>query len=255
MATSQNGYLANRRDLTAVYTVPGTSVKLRLRKGPVAAVLVEVARRFHTEVEPIDAGTVTDDWSYAERPIRGSTTTLSNHASGTAIDLNALRHPRGVHGTFTPAQKTAVRRILDDLRDPATGRRTVRWGEDYSTVVDGMHFEIDDDPDAVARVAHAIQEDDDMTPEQLAAAVAAGVAAANSAASVPVTRSGKQTARSILTILSNLDHAGYGALPPSDRVLLESAAEQVKTLTEQVKALTAATDQIRSRLGTPDQTE
>jgi hypothetical protein len=255
MATSQNGYIANRRDLTSTYRVPGTDVVFRLRTGPVAQVLVELASRFHLEVEPL-TGPVPDDWSYAERPIRGSTTTLSNHASGTAIDLNALRHPRGVHGTFTAAQKAAVNRILDDLRDPATGRRVVRWGEDYSTVIDGMHFEIDDDPDAVARVATLIQQkDDDMTPEQLAAAVAAGIAAANSAASVPVTRSGKPTARSILTILSNLDHAGYGALPPADRVLLESAAEQVKVLAEQVKALTAATDQIRSRLGTPDQTE
>jgi hypothetical protein len=237
MATSQNGYLANRRDLTSVYTVPGTSVKLRLRKGPVAAVLVEVARRFHTEVEPIDAGTVTDDWSYAERPIRGSTTTLSNHASGTAIDLNALRHPRGVHGTFTAAQKTSVRRILADLADPATGRPVVRWGEDYSTVVDGMHFEIDDDPDAVARVAQAL-EDDDMTPEQ---AVEAFIAVLR-APLVPVTRGGQPAAKSILTILANLDHAGYGV--DTDDPTAEEIADAVAPhITSAVDAALTRSDQ------------
>jgi hypothetical protein len=121
-----------------------------------------VARRFHEEVEPITGG-IRDDWGWAYRPIRGRTTGFSNHASATAIDLNATKHPRGAEGTFTAAEKRAVRRILADLVDERTGESVVRWGEDFSTTVDGMHFEINADAGAVDRVANRIKdEDDDM---------------------------------------------------------------------------------------------
>lgn len=141
--------------------VPGTDIRVRLRPGDVATVLTYLAGRFHVEVEPLDMPVREepgyDDWGWAYRPIRGQTTGFSNHASATAIDLNATRHPRGKHRTFTAKQKAAVRRILDDLRDPATRMPVVRWGEDYSTTVDGMHFEVHADAAAVARVADAIR--------------------------------------------------------------------------------------------------
>lgn len=181
---SQNGYEANNPELCATYTVPGSKVRLRLRRGQVATVLLWIAEQFDDRVEDIDkaqsfiedaepsiAGgepsTLLDDWSYAERPVRGSTSTLSNHASGTAIDLNATQHPRGVSNTFTDAQIREVRAILRRLVDPLTARCVVRWGEDYrSAPVDGMHFEIDADPKAVARVAASLaekeEEEDDM---------------------------------------------------------------------------------------------
>lgn len=169
--TSQNGYWANRQDLLKTYTVPGSSVRLRLREGAPGEILVYLAERYHREVEPLDPpGAIPDNWSYAEREIRGSTTTLSNHASGTAIDLRATRHPLGVRGTFTPAQVRAIRRILADLDG------CVRWGGDYTGRADEMHFEIDDDPDTCARVAARLRapdpdtEDDDMaapTPDQI----------------------------------------------------------------------------------------
>jgi hypothetical protein len=134
-----------------------------MRPGDVTEVLREVARRFHSEVEPIDGG-VRDDWGWAYRPVRGQQTGFSNHASGTAVDLNATQHPRGVKNTFTAAQERAVRRILASMRDERTGREVVRWGEDYTTTVDGMHFEINAGADAVSRVARRIREglDDDM---------------------------------------------------------------------------------------------
>jgi len=171
---SQNGYTANDTSALDTYTVPGSRVRLRLRKGPPATVLLYLASRFDDEVEDIDTAgtyiqdaapsipggepsTLADDWSYAPRPIRGSTTTLSNHASGTAIDLNATQHPRGSARTFTAEQTRRVRAILASLRDPLTGRPVVRWGQDYvSAPTDGMHFEVDADPAAVARVAHHI---------------------------------------------------------------------------------------------------
>jgi hypothetical protein len=159
VARSQNGWTVLEQGPPAV-AVPGTNVRLTIRPGDVATVLLEVARRFHGEVESIEGG-VRDDWGWAYRPIRGQESGFSNHASGTAIDLNATKHPRGVKGTFSAAKKRTVRGILAATRDARTGRQVVRWGEEYTTTVDGMHFEID----AVGRVAARIreqQEDEDM---------------------------------------------------------------------------------------------
>lgn len=136
MVSSQNGFRANDRSVISTRTVPGTSVRLAVRNGAPGDLLLEVAARFHREVEAID-GTA-DDWGYAERNIRGSSTTLSNHASGTAIDLNATRHVLGRRGTFTAAQTARVRAIVG-----ATGG-VVRWGGDYTGRADEMHFEIND---------------------------------------------------------------------------------------------------------------
>lgn len=135
MPVSQNGYSANDRSLIASYTVPGSSRKLALRRGDCAVVLLDFAAWFHKNVEPLDAGQL-DDWGYAERTIRGSTTTLSNHASGTAMDLNATRHPLGRVGTFTAAQASAIRRKLREYGG------VIRWGGDYRQRKDEMHFEI-----------------------------------------------------------------------------------------------------------------
>jgi hypothetical protein len=159
VARSQNGWTVLESAPPAV-TVPGTDVRLTMRPGNVATVLTEVARRFHSEVEPITGG-VRDDWGWAYRPVRGQESGFSNHASGTAIDLNATQHPRGVKNTFTAREEAAVRRILGSLTDPQTGRPVVRWGENYTTTVDGMHFEINADASAVARVASRIQEEDE----------------------------------------------------------------------------------------------
>jgi hypothetical protein len=89
-------------------------------------------------VQDIDGGPV-DDWGYAERPIRGSAT-ISNHASGTAIDLNATRWALGSSPSvnLNGAQIDTVRRIVG-----ATGG-VVRWGGDYTGRKDPMHFEIND---------------------------------------------------------------------------------------------------------------
>lgn len=137
MATSQNGYRANDRSVISTRNVPGTNVRLAVRNGAPGDLLLEVAARFHREVEAIE-GPVMDDWGYAERNIRGSSTTLSNHASGTAIDLNAPRHPLGKRGTFTGEQARRIRAIVG-----ATGG-VVRWGGDYTSRADEMHFEIND---------------------------------------------------------------------------------------------------------------
>ena len=147
VATSQNGWLANNRSVIASYSLPGGG-KIAVRKGDVATILVYVAKRFDSEVEKLKWP---GNWGYAERPIRGSRTT-SNHASGTAIDLNAPRHPLGKRGTFSKKQVRAIKKILADCGG------VVRWGGNYVSRADEMHFEINAGSAAVRRVAQAIRE-------------------------------------------------------------------------------------------------
>lgn len=145
--TSQNGYAIDPP--RTLRTVPGTNVKLVLADGPVGIVLLYIATAFDREVESIDtaAGGTPDDWGFAHRVIAG-TQTYSNHASGTAIDLNALRHPRGRRGTFSTGQLHAIRNIL------VAAEGVIRWGGDYSgSSVDEMHWEVIRPLSDVARVA------------------------------------------------------------------------------------------------------
>jgi hypothetical protein len=154
MATSQNGYKAGDESLLTTFTIPGTDRKARLRKGAPGELLVAWAKWFHEHIEPIDKGQL-DDWSYAYRAIRGQTEQLSNHSSGTAIDLNALKHPRGKRGTFTPGQ---VSRIDKELAGPFGG--AIRWGEHYQhSPVDGMHFELAASPARCAEVLAKLKPD------------------------------------------------------------------------------------------------
>jgi hypothetical protein len=95
--------------------------------------LVGLATEFHKTIEPIDKGTL-DDWGYAFRMIRGSTDSLSNHSSGTAIDLNATKHPLGKENTFSP--ENAAKCIA------LAKKYGCKWGGTYRNRKDDMHFEI-----------------------------------------------------------------------------------------------------------------
>lgn len=154
---SQNGWVANQIELTDVQLIPGTQRKLRLRKGNAGFLLRRIAAFIDKYVENIDEPKQ-DDWGYAERNIRGSETTVSNHASGTAEDINAEKHPLGVRGTWTQAKKDKIHAHLREYIDPATGKNVIRWGEDYSNRVDPMHFEIVGTPAAVDRVATKLRD-------------------------------------------------------------------------------------------------
>jgi len=140
--TSQNGWevITSARD-DRLQTFPWVTGKVRA--GDVSTVLGFVAERFDDEVERVD---VDSSWGWSYRPVRGGAD-LSNHASGTAIDLNALAHPLGVRGTFTDDQVSTIHSILDQVDS------VVRWGGDYSGRRDDMHFEIVGTEDDVARAA------------------------------------------------------------------------------------------------------
>jgi hypothetical protein len=66
--------------------------------------------------------------------VRGSTDKLSCHSSGTAIDLNATKHILGNVGTF-PAEKVPMIRAL-------AKKYGLKWGGDFKSRADEMHFEI-----------------------------------------------------------------------------------------------------------------
>jgi hypothetical protein len=114
------------------YTVPGTTVKLACAE-KVAPLLIAFAADFHKLIEPIDAGSL-DDWGYCYRMIRGSTDKLSNHSSGTALDLNATQHPLGKAATFDAAKVPMIQALAK--------KYGLKWGGDYVNRKDEMHFEI-----------------------------------------------------------------------------------------------------------------
>jgi hypothetical protein len=142
VVASQNGWIAGATDrLNTAATAEGTLVRFPggVRADAPGQLLMAVAGRFHREVEPLVDGQC---WGYAYRPIRGATT-ISNHASGTAIDCNAPRHQLGTDpaASFSGAQIDAIHRIL------AAAGGVVRWGGTYTGRKDPMHFEITDGAD------------------------------------------------------------------------------------------------------------
>lgn len=145
MATSQNGWTVHT---SSSGLVPLAWVTGRVDPDPVHDVFAYFCDRFNREVEKIRPDW---SWGWAYRPIRGSSSGYSNHASATAIDLNAPAHPLGVRGTFSPKQKAAIHKILDDLQG------VIRAGLDYSGRADEMHFEVNASRASVERVARLIR--------------------------------------------------------------------------------------------------
>lgn len=141
MNTSQNGFpaLVAGDKLLHTWVIPAKNgtIQLVLRNGSAGFILAWIALRLAETIAPLKSRVV-DDWGYAYRPIRGYTTTLSNHSSGTAMDLNATAHPLGRVGTWTKRQAVGIHLLLK-LR---WLRQAVRWGGDYHGRKDEMHFEI-----------------------------------------------------------------------------------------------------------------
>ena len=131
-ATSQNGWPASTSLPLSTLTVGAVTFPQGVRSGAPHTILGYVARRFNSEVEALRKG---ECWGYNFRKISGSTS-YSNHASGTAIDVNAPEHFLGASGTFSAAQVRAIRSILSACDG------VVRWGGDYSNRKDEMHFEL-----------------------------------------------------------------------------------------------------------------
>lgn len=141
MPTSYNGYSViepSQTDRLRTWKVPmkGADRHFTARKGAPGYLLACFALWFHRNIEPINTGEW-DDWGYAYRAVRGASS-WSCHASGTAIDINAVAHPMGATNTFKGAwQYTKIRWALK-----VKFRGAIRWGGDFSGRKDEMHFEI-----------------------------------------------------------------------------------------------------------------
>lgn len=73
--------------------------------------------------------------SYVPRFIRGSTSVLSNHAFGTAFDINVAWNKLGAIPTLA-GQRGSVRELV-----PIANENGFYWGGHFSRL-DGMHFEV-----------------------------------------------------------------------------------------------------------------
>ena len=143
---SQNGWPASKNPEEIgikAFPIAGTSIRIRCQK-EAGRILAAFAAEFHASIEPIDAGSL-DDWGYAYRNVRGSDHDLSNHSSGTAIDLNASKHPLGKSNTFSNEKQAAIRVLCR--------KYGLRWGGDYKSRKDDMHFEITSTPAEVKALA------------------------------------------------------------------------------------------------------
>lgn len=147
---SSNGWIASKdQSEIHIVSVPieGTKVKVRCAKA-VAPLIAGFCKEFNELIEPIDGGAL-DDWGYCFRMVRGSTDKLSNHSSGTAIDLNATKHPLGKSGTF-PNEKVPMIRAL-------AKKYGMIWGGDFRSRPDEMHFEIAVKPAKAAALIKALE--------------------------------------------------------------------------------------------------
>lgn len=141
---SQNGWPASSdRSVTNIQTfeVPLSQGTLKIPlRAEAAPRLIEMIKWWDANIEPVTLGKNLGTWGFAYRTIRGYTTTLSNHASGTAIDINAPLHPLGASGTVRADKVAAMRAKAAELG--------LRWGGDYRGRKDEMHFEVMTPPPA-----------------------------------------------------------------------------------------------------------
>lgn len=140
MTISYNGWSASPSPSAIgirTYTV-GSSQRVALRSS-VAPILVWLANYYDRNIENID-GSRLDDWGYSYRLTRGGGS-MSNHSSGTAIDLNALHYPRSTNN-MTSAKQEECRQLVRKINN-AAGKTLVKWGGEWSGEYrDQMHFEL-----------------------------------------------------------------------------------------------------------------
>jgi hypothetical protein len=140
MLASQNGWPVIESSTDArlhLWRIPARTgvFQLRLHRGAAGFLLALFALWYAEVIEAV--AKTKDDWGWAAfRYVRGSLTFVSNHCSGTAIDLNATIHPLGRRGTFKPWQYVKIRARL------ALFAGCLRGGLDYVNRPDEMHTEI-----------------------------------------------------------------------------------------------------------------
>ena len=159
MTSSYNGWEASRDPRViginpAWEPIKGHKFPGGTKSGDVQTVFTYLVQNLDARVEAIEEYPPGDEWGYNYRPNVNNPSTLSCHASGTAIDYNATQHPNDVDFTWSQAQAREIHKILDELGG------VVRWLEGH----DEMHFEIRGTAAQVAVVAKKLRGTSTPTP-------------------------------------------------------------------------------------------
>jgi hypothetical protein len=153
MARSYNGWPASPNLKTRVIE-PVKGVRLRIADNQnLADIFTYLVQQFHRRVDDVTKPHPADDWGFAYRANVNNPNSLSNHSSGTAIDLDATENPNGVPTSrvMTPRQIAEVHEILDELDG------VIRWGGDYQNTPDAMHFEVLRGPGSLQKTARKVR--------------------------------------------------------------------------------------------------
>lgn len=150
MAQSQNGWSVVEKSACDQGPFRGIIFPNGIRRGDVATVALWQLMRYEQLVEPLKQGSC---WGWFVRAIRGqegdADAEYSNHASGTAWDVNADKYPLGAspESVMSAAKIAACKQIAKESGG------VLRWGGSYSGRKDVMHWEINAGASAVAAFA------------------------------------------------------------------------------------------------------
>ena len=141
MAVSTNGWTFITSSLDPrlrTITIPGTSKRITVRRGVaplLAAFLADVHARGIVNLQRNQQFTA--GWN----PRETASGALSNHGSGTAVDMRwDILKPDGQRH-MTPEQIDGIHRLLS-LYVTGSGKRVFGWGGDYRRTIDEMHIEL-----------------------------------------------------------------------------------------------------------------
>lgn len=143
-------------DMVTITISGGARLHVRRVTVPVWRAIESVMDAHGYTVDPTQTG------SYNCRKITGGSG-YSLHAYGTATDYNWRDNPYRSDGVLVTDMPPAMVADIKAIRTPS-GKRVVRWGGDYSSVKDPMHFEVVASPrelrDGVAAASPMSEEDD-----------------------------------------------------------------------------------------------
>jgi hypothetical protein len=123
--------------------IPGCPARKLLLRAEVLPLFLALAADYHRTIARLDVG-AWDDWAYSYRAARFSTS-MSDHSSGTAIDLNATAEGALGHGPLswwkTGNRALQARRLKKRYEIVMWGGAT-ELGGDYrlSNTTDWMHW-------------------------------------------------------------------------------------------------------------------
>lgn len=150
MPNSQNGWpVASAAQQYTEPLIRDIKVPNGVLKGDATVIFLWLAKEYDKRVEPLHKGWC---WGWFVKKIEGSDT-YSNHASGTAVDFNAPDNPMG-----TPTKKVMTdKQIAECHKLENESDDVLRWGGDYVTRPDAMHWEIVGSRAAASKLAKKIK--------------------------------------------------------------------------------------------------